>query len=188
MKYLTLILHICTIAIAIVYISSFSVSFCICKNDTMRIDSFNYKGMKISNVEEYKKLTNTSPFERFKHIVANNEKMLLLNYTGAFSLGLSPVILTSFNGFIFGSYIGVYSNYMSMDKILKYTLPHSFELIAIIFSGGEGLFIGISLILCLLGYKKIKDINLKKIAVHFIFCTVIIILAAFVEAYITMSL
>lgn len=188
MKYLTLKLHICAIAIAIVYICSFSVSLYICKNDTTRIDSFNYKDVKISGVKEYKELINKSSFERFKYIAANNEKVLLLNYTGAFSLGLSSVVLTAFNGFTFGSYIGVYSNHMSMDTILKYTLPHSFELVAIIFSGGEGLFIGISLILCLLGYKKIKDINFREIAFHFMFCTVIIILAAFVEVYITMSL
>lgn len=172
-----------------VYISSFIISFYTNKNNNASINTTYYKKDKKSfDIKEYDKLTNSKAFERFKYITINNEKVIILNYCGALSLGLCSVALAALNGITFGNYIGVYSNYVSLYDILKYTLPHSFELLAIIFSSGEGFFLGTSLFLCLLGYKKVNNINFMKAAIHFIYCSIIILLAAFVEAYITMSL
>ena len=184
MKYLTLRNSI-YVAI-VVYVCSFVLSFCVNKNEIINIEVDTKNERIITKEDQY--LTSPNAIERFKHISINNENVVILNYIGALSLGFSSLIQIAFNGFTFGSYVGVYSNYMPFKIILKYTLPHSFELVAIIFSGGEGLYLGVSFILCLFGYKNIKEYNFIKVAFHFMLYTVIIGLAAFVEAYITMSL
>ncbi len=180
-------LNLCIYVAIATYICSFFIAFYVGKYKS-QVDDEIYYYIETKSIDFDDDVSfSSSSFERFKQIFINNEKVVIYNYFGALSFGFSSLASLAFNGSTFGNYIGYYSNHISTPIILRYTLPHSFELIAIILSGGEGIYLGIYLLLCLIGRKELKNID-GKLYIHFILCTFIILLAAFVEAYITMLL
>lgn len=116
MKYLTLRNSI--YFTAIIYVCSFLLSYYDSKNDITNVYLY-ISSEEEPYLKEHQELTSSKAFERFKHIVINNENVVILNYIGALSLGLSSIAQIAFNGYTLGKYIGIYSIYMPLNTIIK---------------------------------------------------------------------
>jgi Integral membrane protein DUF95. len=78
-----------------------------------------------------------------------------------------------------------YKNGLSITRIIETTLPHSFELLGFWISGGIGFNITRAIIQFMRGKEYLYSVFYKKIGLYSILVFVIIITAAYVEAYIT---
>lgn len=122
------------------------------------------------------------PHERFLSILKNNLlvsiKSLVYN---SLSFGLYSIIFLFYNGFVLGHIMGRCLKIFQLELILKSTLPHSFEFIGIIIYS----YIGFVLSLCLLS----KKITIKKLylLLYLAIATIIIISAASIESYVSIS-
>ena len=134
-------------------------------------------------------------------IFINNFKAALLVYAG----GVTGVITAgslSFNGFIYGSFLGyfghggVLSHYgvSTPQDFIIYTLPHGiFEIPALIIAGASGLMITSTVIGAVKSILKKTPVNehywkLKDSLVLFIIAVALFIIAAIIEANITPAL
>lgn len=118
------------------------------------------------------------------NIFWNNEIYIIKNYLGLISLGIYPLVLLIFNGGFFGMIVGTTFSETGMTFVILHTLPHSFELIAVILSAADSIYLGIVLPLRFFGYYH-KEINYRPYFENFILYTVIILMAALCETYIT---
>ncbi|NYI50109.1 stage II sporulation protein M [Macellibacteroides fermentans] len=101
-----------------------------------------------------------------------------------------PIVLSMlFNGFAFGStYSQLYSAGFSLDFMAKYTLPHSFELVAIWWSAMIGFMIARKLILIIRKHQMPTINEYKLLIINILTVCCVIVLAAFVEVFITVNL
>lgn len=122
----------------------------------------------------------------FGLIFKNNIKSCCINIAGGVMLGLGTIVNLAMNGF-FSSDIFVSSYYsgMSIDQILAVTLPHSFELIGFWLSGAIGLWIAWNMIQFIRGKESFTRLFYKRVGLWSVLTFVIILAAAFVEAYIS---
>ncbi|GHT21758.1 hypothetical protein FACS189430_02370 [Bacteroidia bacterium] len=121
-------------------------------------------------------------------IFTNNIKGCILNIIGGVMLGLGTIINLSYNGFVSADiFMTSYNSGMSIDSILKVTLPHSFELIGFWLSGAIGFFIAWHLIQFMRGKDSITAVFCKKVGVGSLIVVLIILAAAYVEAYISIQ-
>lgn len=130
----------------------------------------------------FKEVFSSTPFQRFQFIAKNNMIVGFKNFLyGMFSLGLFSIIYAFFNGLLLGIVLSKSSKILSKEVILESTLPHSFEIIGFILFGYLGFILSMKLLLKkqLFSYKTL--ICLGGIS------SVIIIFAAFIESYISMS-
>jgi stage II sporulation protein M len=122
-------------------------------------------------------------------IFVNNLKVCIINIAGGILLGISTIFNLIVNGFLAAdTFATIYKNGTGVGQILKHTLPHCFEMIGIWLSGA----IGFSLAKVIIDYMRGKELP-KSDYFRFIgkwtMITVLIILsAAFVEAYVSISL
>lgn len=122
----------------------------------------------------------------FVSIFTNNIKSCILNILGGAFLGLSTMINLAFNGFAFADImVSIHSAGMSIRDILRTTLPHSFELIGTWLSGGIGFYIAWLIICFMQGKESFTPKICKLIGMYSIVVFLIILLAAYVEAFIT---
>lgn len=122
----------------------------------------------------------------FRLIFINNLKGCIINIIGGIMLGTSTVYNLIINGFLIADTFDIiHKNGMGVSLILKYTLPHCFELLGFWLSGA----IGFSIAKLLIDFMKGKDLpnsNYFNFLAKCIVATVLIILsAAFVEAYVS---
>jgi uncharacterized membrane protein SpoIIM required for sporulation len=134
-------------------------------------------------------LSDGNNFEAFKLIFLNNSKGCLINIAGGFLFGFGTVINLAVNGFFLSDiFVSSYYNGVSIASILKVTLPHSIELVGFWLSGAIGFYIVWIMI------KSIKDNSFPPLKsylklVYLIITTELIILvAAFIEAYISVNM
>ncbi len=120
-------------------------------------------------------------------IFINNLKSCLINIGGGIMLGLATVSNLIINGFLVAdTFATIHKNGMGIGQILKYTLPHCFELFGIWLSGAIGFSIA-KLIIDFMRGKELPHSDYFKFIGKSIVITVLIILAAaFVEAYISL--
>ncbi len=126
--------------------------------------------------------------EVFRLIFFNNLKVATINIIGGMFLGLGTFVNLLFNGFyaaiVFSS---IYQNGMEVTKIIEHTAPHSFEMIGIWLSGGLGFYITSLILNVMFKNIKPKTKDIKTIIVSIIGINLIILLAAYVEAYFSVN-
>lgn len=122
------------------------------------------------------------PHERFVTILHNNLavsfKALLF---AIFRLGIFSITYIFYNGFVFGCIIGRCLNIFQMGLVLKSTLPHSFEIFGIIIYSYVGFILSVYLFTKKMPHKRTTLLYLIFTA------TFIIIIAALIESYVSMS-
>ena len=122
-------------------------------------------------------------------IASNNLKVAAINIIGGVLFGIPIVLSMLFNGFAFGStYSQLYSAGFSLDFMAKYTLPHSFELVAIWWSAMIGFMIARKLILIIRKHQMPTINEYKLLIINILTVCCVIDLAAFVEVFITVNL
>lgn len=122
------------------------------------------------------------PFQRAMHLAANNLRVSLLCFVGgALSMGFMPPLLMFYNGFVLGNVAGRSSYILSVGEIIGATAPHCFEFIGIAMFGLAGFR------LCRDVFWKRKYSELSKIMCFLALSAAVVVLAAFVESYISMS-
>lgn len=123
------------------------------------------------------------PFPRFVEILANNLivalKILIL---GILSYGIISALLLFYNGLILGLVLNVCAKTLSLQIILASTLPHVGEVFGLVLSGYVGHIISVSLL------SKKRVICLSSILIWSLISLLLIIVSAFSESYISMSL
>lgn len=121
-------------------------------------------------------------FDRFISIAKNNTIVGLKNLlVGFFSLGLLSVFYSFYNGFVLGFAIGKYSKVLNTSDIFKTTLPHCSEIIGIVLMGYLGFVLSIRIL-----FNKCH-LSKKIFFILFITSLFIIVISAFLESYVSMS-
>ncbi|MDR7210566.1 stage II sporulation protein M [Flavobacterium piscis] len=119
-------------------------------------------------------------------IFINNLKCCLINIGGGIMLGVATLSNLILNGFFAAdTFATIHKNGMGVGQIFRYTLPHCFELVGIWLSGA----VGFSLAKVIIDYMRGKELPnsdyFKFIGKYFLLTVLIILAAAFVEAYIS---
>lgn len=110
----------------------------------------------------------------------------MLNILGGVFLGLGTLLNLMLNGFLFADIcVSSYEAGMSIPIILKLTLPHSFELIGFWLSGGIGFYIAWLIICFMRGKESFTSKSYKLIGIYSVIVFLIILSAAYVEAFIS---
>ncbi|WP_449190879.1 stage II sporulation protein M [Tannerella forsythia] len=149
-------------------------------SDTAQYDSV------ISEITE--SLDQDNHFEAFLLIFKNNILGCAINIAGGVFLGLGTIINLFINGFASADiFKNVYDLGFGLNNILKTTFSHSFELIGFWVSGAIGLSIAWKLIQFMRGKEMITIHFYKQIVLWIVAVFVIILVAAFVEAYISVK-
>jgi uncharacterized membrane protein SpoIIM required for sporulation len=158
------------------------------------VTTINATKISISGTEniEYKVIDALSKHDSktaFKLILRNNLKCCILNMGGGVMLGIGTLLNLAFNGFVFAD-VGVksYQSGLSIESILKVTLPHSFELIGIWLSGSIGFYITWNIIQVLRGKNGFTVRAYKILGIYSVIIFFIILSAAYVEAYISIKM
>lgn len=140
-----------------------------------------YKSQKIDN----KKLTEDNKIEILKDIIFNNLQVIIKNVLGFLSLGLLSILSVVYNGYICG-FITIYTyKVYSLDAVFRHILPHLIEIIGITISAGIGISLSIELIKYL--FESETSFNYKSYLYLFIISFCIIILAGFLETFISIN-
>jgi uncharacterized membrane protein SpoIIM required for sporulation len=119
-------------------------------------------------------------------IAKNNFSVVTINIAGGMSFGVISVVNTIYNGFILGYSLSVVSDYIAWDLIFKHFLPHSIEIIGIILSCALGLKIAFY-VFKLIFNKGAIEFKQTEFTIYLIVTIFIIVLAAILEFYISMS-
>ena len=120
----------------------------------------------------------------FVLIYKNNMRCCFLNAAGGAFLGIGTLLNQIFNGVIFADVsVNTYKSGLDVMTIFKITLPHSFELVGIWLSGAVGFYIAWNIIQVIRG-KEGFTIHFYKILIYnSVLIFLIILSAAYVEAY-----
>lgn len=128
------------------------------------------------------KISAMNRYDRFVHIAKNNLTVSIKTMIfGIFSLGCFSVIYIFYNGLYSGMIIDDCLKYLSISELLKVTLPHSIEIIGLVLFGYIGYILSAKILLDKMDYTYLKVLLL------FVVALIIIILAAFIESYISIS-
>ncbi len=119
-------------------------------------------------------------------IAKNNLAVVMINIAGGMSFGVISLVNTIYNGFILGYSLSVVSDYIAWDLIFKHFLPHSIEIIRIILSCALGLKIAFY-VFKLIFNKGAIEFKQTEFTIYLIVTIFIIVLAAILEFYISMS-
>lgn len=115
-----------------------------------------------------------------KNIVWNNEIYIIKNYIGVLSFGIYPLVLIIFNGSLFGMIVGRAISDYGIYFVFVHTFPHCFELVAIIMSAADSIFLGIIVCFKILGGYSQK-INYLHYFRNYLIYSLIIFIAALCE-------
>ncbi|WP_292460150.1 stage II sporulation protein M [Methanothermococcus sp.] len=125
----------------------------------------------------------------FLGILTNNLKVILTNLSGSIIFGLSTFVNTLYNGFMIGFEIkGLFFIGANLKFVLITMLPHGiFEIPAMLISAVAGFKIPYEVIQYLRDKKEkpITEEDIKEFLKLALISIVLIIIAAFVEVYIT---
>lgn len=128
-------------------------------------------------------------FNAFSSIFWNNLKICLFNIAGGAMFGIATIISLLQNGFFTADVFCIlYNNGISVNEILKHTLPHSVELIASWLSGA----IGFCFAKLIIDYLREKALPNDRFIVFMGFNSLIIVIttliAALIEVYISVPI
>ncbi|WP_456374644.1 stage II sporulation protein M [Methanocaldococcus sp.] len=139
----------------------------------------------------YKELSNYKSKIQFNFpfILTNNLKVIFLMLAGSITFGLSTFINLIFNGFNVGVLIGsTFQTNEPLKLIAGFILPHGiFEIPAMLIAAVAGFKIPYEITLYLLDKKEkpITEEDIKEFLKLALISIILIIIAAFVEVYIT---
>ncbi|WP_158860993.1 stage II sporulation protein M [Lunatibacter salilacus] len=151
-------------------------------------------GFYIDPVFEMNSLDNTALIQTFDQpkpllfwsIAGNNLSVALINLAGGFSLGIVSLLNTFYNGSVLGYAFSVAGNDLPVTVILRHLLPHAIEIVGIILSCSLGLYLGIYLIRA--AFLDIKaGFNFKGFMIQAGITLIILLVAAYLEAYVSLS-
>lgn len=171
---MVLILYVCTFC-AFVYMGIHAVGSCKGQMNT------------IVNIDNKFPKSSQKDVEMFIYILQNNINSLFLNYLGIVTFGFYSVLSIFKNAGVFGYVFGSSIVTNGLNFSLVHTLPHSFELIPIILSASDGLYLGVNIgwNLIIVNNKNLElFVFLKRLCLYLI----LIALAAFFEVFISMKL
>ena len=136
-----------------------------------------------SNNSSIEKIFSESDFNRFMSIAKNNISVGLKNLLlGFFSLGILSLLYCFYNGFVLGYVIGKSTKVLTINEILGTTIPHCSEIIGIVLMG----YLGFTLSNRILFNTTI--INKKEFSILLGISLIIIIISAYLESYVSMSI
>ncbi len=165
-------------AVMVLFIFAFVSSLMI------NIDTNDNNNLKIENTSTFK--LDSAPLSL---ILINNLKVIFLMLAGSITFGLSTFINLIFNGFSFGMLISnAYNSGMPIKLILALTIPHGiFEIPAMLISAVAGFKIPYEVIQYLRDKKEkpLTEEDIKEFLKLAVISIILIIIAAFVEVYIT---
>jgi len=147
--------------------------------------------MDIPNVGSKYDISNINiiPSYTFTSILINNLKVILANIFGGFLFGLPTLINIIYNGFMIGFQVkGLFFIGADLKYILITMLPHGiFEIPAMLIAAVAGFKIPYEITLYLLDKKEkpITEEDIKEFLKLAGISIVLIVIAAFVEVYIT---
>ena len=147
--------------------------------------------MDIPNVGSKYDISNINiiPSYTFTSILINNLKVILANIFGGFLFGLPTLINIIYNGFMIGFQVkGLFFIGADLKYILITMLPHGiFEIPAMLIAAVAGFKIPYEITLYLLDKKEkpITEEDIKEFLKLAGISIILIIIAAFVEVYIT---
>jgi uncharacterized membrane protein SpoIIM required for sporulation len=125
----------------------------------------------------------------FVLILKNNLKGCIINIAGGVLLGLGTFINLLFNGFFSADiFVNSYKAGLGIQSIIKITLPHSFELIGFWLSGAIGFYITWNIIQFMRGKESFTIRFYKQIVFYSLIVFIIILVAAYVEAYVSITI
>jgi len=133
-------------------------------------------------------LNNNNKLSAFYLIFTNNLKVCITNILGGVLLGIGTLINLFINGFYTADVLSnIHSNGTSWNVIIEHTIPHSFEMIGVWFSGALGFFIAKTIFDIMLKNKYPTLIFYKTIASSTLIIVIIIFIAAYIESFISIS-
>jgi uncharacterized membrane protein SpoIIM required for sporulation len=133
-------------------------------------------------------LTDGDRYSAFVIIFKNNLTGCILNIVGGVMLGIGTLFNLLFNGFFSADvFISSYHSGLNITSIMKVTLPHSFELTGFWLSGAIGFYIAWNIIQFMRGKDSFSTRFYKQTGIGSLMVFIIILSAAYVEAYISTS-
>lgn len=131
-------------------------------------------------------LNDGNKFSAFGLIFWNNLKVCIINILGGMFLGIGTFFSLLFNGFYTGSVFAIiHRQGMPWKEIIEYTAPHSIEMIGIWISGGLGFYIALALWNLMMKDKYPRVNFYKVLRIGILISFVLILIAAYIEAYIS---
>lgn len=128
-------------------------------------------------------------FRLFSIIFRNNMIGCVINIMGGVLLSVPTICNLVYNGFMASdTFTMLHSNGISIWNIAKTTLPHSIELIGFWISGAIGFMISYRLVQMMRNKADIKMTSLRKLFFMCILVLIIILIAAFIEAYVSVNM
>lgn len=127
-------------------------------------------------------------FQAFILIFENNLLCCISNILNGFLLGVGTIVNLSANGFLSADmFVSCYQT-MSITDMLRTTLPHSFEMFGVWLSGGIGFMIAWQIKKFAFDNEIVDMKFVKRTGIYIGIVTLLILCAAFVEAYVSMNI
>ncbi|WP_343161660.1 stage II sporulation protein M [Natrialba sp. INN-245] len=123
--------------------------------------------------------------------IVNNSQPFLLSIVGALSVGVLTAAIMLFNGIIVGNVVGALVGETGIDYVIVGLVPHGvFELAALFIAAGVGFRLLYRFAERIIGYRDafLTKPYLLRTTALVVFAWLMLVLAAFVEAYITPEL
>lgn len=122
----------------------------------------------------------------FKNILVNNLQVVFFIIVGFLTFGFLTFAFTAYNGFILGYVIKQSLHFLSSKELLFHLLPHSTEILGIIWSCYIGYFLAIKLFKFVFGNENL-NIPTLQILLQILLCIIIIIISALLEVYVSIN-
>lgn len=138
--------------------------------------------------KEFGSIANLDPISLFVVIFLNNSLKSLLAILLGFFFGIFPIFFVSVNGYILGAVFSIKKD-LGLIKLLLAILPHGIiEIPAILIASSYGVHLGYRFALALFKNKEFKPYLFKALKVYFKVVLPMLLIAAFIETFITPAL
>lgn len=126
-------------------------------------------------------------YDIFLMILKNNVVVICINFLGGLTLGLITFLNTFYNGFVLGLLVQNALTSFSGAFIFSSLAPHSIEFAGIVLSCYAGYLVAIQFYRYCFLSKSPRSNEIKQLLVMVAICGLTILLAAFLEAYVTIE-
>lgn len=129
-------------------------------------------------------LSTQSREQIFIIILKNNSIVFFTGICGFLTLGLLTVLVTFYNGFVFGYLIITINRFYGVSMIEENIMPHSIEIVGLLISSTLGFYLS-SLIIKRFFFNKTILIDWRRAILLFIAGYSFILIGAIIEAYVS---
>jgi uncharacterized membrane protein SpoIIM required for sporulation len=165
--YISIIIYLIGFISAVISKNNFILTF---ENNL----SFNYNDLVLKNQNEL-----------FIIIIKNNTLMYLVSVFGFLTFGVLTLITTFYNGFVFGYLIIKLCEYSNGHNYILYNvMPHTIEIIGLVFSSAIGLYLS-KYLYQFIFLNKFNQPNYKSLFVTTLIGYLFILSSAILEAYVS---